>query len=292
MITCADNRAKLSIVTMNTVFPYPGGKTYLADWIIDHFPEHECYVEVFGGGGSVLVNKDPSFNEVYNDLDDDLTHFFRVLRENHTELREWLERVPFGRSQHQEFKEAFYNGERPDDDVERAGRFFYLRYSQHSAKYRTPSGFAAAQQRNKARKLRNATDQLEMFANRFSDVTIESLDFADLIDLYDSDDTLFYCDPPYVDEGDALYSHEGAFDHERFVSALNGVEGDWIVSYMDLPPGLEDYYVVDREASQFMNKSHDERREKATERLVMNYDPDEVPSFAGADQSNLEAFGD
>lgn len=28
-----------------SAFPYPGGKGRYADWIIDHFPDHECYVE-------------------------------------------------------------------------------------------------------------------------------------------------------------------------------------------------------------------------------------------------------
>jgi len=55
-----------------SVFPFPGGKSYLAPWIIEHFPEHKCYVEVFGGSGAVLVNKPESHTEVYNDLDGDL----------------------------------------------------------------------------------------------------------------------------------------------------------------------------------------------------------------------------
>lgn len=274
---------------MKSVFPYPGGKTYLASWLISHFPEHKCYVEVFGGGASVLVNKDESHTEVYNDRDGDLVQFFRVMRDREDELIAWLNRTPYARDQHNEFKEAFYGGERPDDPIERAGRFFYLRYSQYAAKYRTASGFACASQRNKAKKLRNATDALGEFSDRFKNVQIENLDYAELLDSYDREETFFYADPPYMDEGDALYRH-GEFDHERFVDALEGLDGKWAVSYQRLPEMLEDYTVVEKGRSQFMNKQHGEGRStKATERLVMNYDLSRVGRFedSGSEQATL-----
>lgn len=67
---------------VRAVFPFPGGKSRLATWILDLVPEHECFVTVFGGAAGVLVNKDPdeSAVEVYNDADGDLVHFFETLR--------------------------------------------------------------------------------------------------------------------------------------------------------------------------------------------------------------------
>ncbi|ELZ84487.1 D12 class N6 adenine-specific DNA methyltransferase [Haloferax larsenii JCM 13917] len=279
-----------------SVFPFPGGKSYLAPWIIEHFPAHKCYVEVFGGSGAVLVNKPESHTEVYNDLDGDLVQFFEILREREDELVEWLDLTPYAREQHQEWKQAFYSGERPDDPIERAGRFFYLRYSQYAAKYRTASGFAGAHQRNKARKLRNATEKLHEFADRFKNVQIENLDYAEVIDRYDSEDTFFYCDPPYLDEGDALYRHEGDFDHKRFVDTLTETEGKWAVSYQRVPEGLQDYIIVEKGRSQFMNKQHDDetRSTEVTERLILNYDLDEAGKFETDDtqQTTLDGLND
>nr|WP_284010312.1 DNA adenine methylase [Halomicroarcula sp. YJ-61-S] len=84
----------------DAVFPFPGGKSRLASWILQEVPEHECFVEVFGGAAGVLVNKDTerSTVEVYNDLDEDLVHFFEVLREQPDELVEWLSAVPYSRA--------------------------------------------------------------------------------------------------------------------------------------------------------------------------------------------------
>lgn len=276
-----------------SVFPYPGGKAYLAPWIIEHFPAHECYVEVFGGSAAVLVTKEESHTEVYNDRDGDLVQFFKVLRDHEEELVEWLNKTPYARDLHEEFKQAFYSGERPDDPIERAGKFFYLRYSQYASKYRTKSGFASASQRNKARKIRNATEKLHEFSKRFRNVQIENLDYGELMNRFDSDETFFYADPPYVDEGDALYRH-GKFDHERFVDTLEEMDGKWAVSYQRLPERLEKYHVAEKGRSQFMNKQHDNetRSTEVTERLVMNYDPSEAGSFQTGSQTTLPGLSD
>jgi DNA adenine methylase len=60
-----------------------GGKWYLRDWIISHFPadyRDRRYIEGCGGGASVLLNKDRSASEVYNDADEALFRLVLVLR--------------------------------------------------------------------------------------------------------------------------------------------------------------------------------------------------------------------
>jgi DNA adenine methylase len=275
---------------VNTVFPYPGGKTYMANWIINHFPRHNSYVEPFGGGASVLVNKPKSNVEVYNDRDGDVVHFFRVLRNRPDELVDWLDSRPYAKDLHEKYARAYYSGYRPDDDVERAGRFFYLRKSQFVGKYNGYSGFRSGSKRNIAEGFSGAVDKLEAFATRFKSVQIENRDYAEVLSRFDSSDSLFYCDPPYVEEGDDLYSGD-SFDHSRFVDAITSVDGYWIVSYTDLPPGLTDYHTVEKEQAQHMRKGQDEmKRSTRTERLVMNFDPSQTVMMSRESQSELQSF--
>jgi len=276
---------------MKSVFKYPGSKTLLSPWIIDHFPDHEVYVEGFGGSAALLVNKPKSYNEIFNDRDGDIVHFFTTLRDRCDELHEWCENTPYSRDLHKKYANEFYAGYRPDDDIERAGRFFYLRHTQFAQKYTDVSGFSLGIKRNQASAYNNRVEQLHEFRDRLRHVQIENLDYAELVSRTDSEETLFYFDPPYVEEGDELYSHEDGFDHSRFVDVLEGIDGDWIVSYTDLPEGLkEGYWYTSQDRRGSMRAGQEDWEQTNTERLVMNFDPDEVTPFAGADQSNLEAF--
>lgn len=276
-----------------SVFPWPGGKGRRSDWIISRMPPHDCYVEVFGGSAAILYNKPPSHNEVYNDVNDDLVQFFEVLRNRSDELAEWLECVPYARSVYEEWVHAFFDGYRPDDPIERAGRFFALRHMQFAGDARMPNGFKVRNYWNPARSFNNARERLFELADRFAEVTIEHRDWIELVDGYgaqwndpDDPDVLFYLDPPYVGQE---YYYDVTFDHEAFVDGLADIEGRWMLSYTELPDGLADYHVLDRTRRHRMCRGNDA---ETTEHLVCNFDPDRVPSFidTGSRQSKLASI--
>ncbi len=65
---------------MKSFIPWVGGKSLLAKRIIAEFPESfSRYIEVFGGGASVLFAQENSAKlEVYNDADSQLVNLFRL----------------------------------------------------------------------------------------------------------------------------------------------------------------------------------------------------------------------
>ncbi|WP_144900875.1 DNA adenine methylase [Halobellus captivus] len=260
----------------DAIFPYPGGKSRFASWILEQVPEHRCFVEVFGGAAGVLANKEPGTStvEVYNDRDGDLVQFFEVLRDRCEELVEWLDRVPYSRELHEEWAHKFFNGYRPADEIKRAGQFFYLRYSQWGSKYSKQAGFGTSKVSSRALTYSNKIDRLDEFAERFAEVVIENLDWADLFEKYDSDETVFYCDPPYVGYED--YYLVNTISHEAFVDALDDLDGRYLCSYEDLPEGFEDVYVLDRDEKRFINNGTSGSAKSAKERLVMNFDPEDA----------------
>lgn len=268
-----------------SVFPYPGGKGRQSDWILSKMPPHKCYVEVFGGSGGLLYNKEPSHNEVYNDINDDLVQFFNVLREREDDLLEWVRRVPYSRALYDEWVEQFFNGYRPDGEIARAGRFFTLRYMQFAGDMAGPNGFKVRNSRSPARTFDNGRERLQEIANRFRQVIIENRDWSEILEGYDADHVLFYCDPPYVD-AEHYYGQE--FDHASFVDALAGLEGDWMVSYCELPDGLEEVgHVVERDRRHRMARGS----KKVTERLVCSFDPDETKRFVDAEHEQTRLGG-
>lgn len=270
-----------------SAFPYPGGKTTYWQDIVQYFPEHRRYVEVFGGSAAVLLNKPESYIEVYNDRDRDVVQFFEVVRERRDELQEWLRCTPFSRELHGEWTAEFFDGYRPEDPVERAGRWFFIRYSQYGGKLNGPSGFKASGKRNEAISFRGGIDALDEVVERFQEVTVENEDFQDVIERYDRENTLFYCDPPYAGPGDTIYGTE--FDHERLASTLGDCEGYWIVSYDDVPEPLAEHAetVTSFDASYSLHYTVDEGRREAEELLAMNFDPLEEPAFSGPEQTTL-----
>lgn len=258
----------------SSIIPYPGGKGRLSNWIIDQMPAHDTFVEVFGGAAGVLFNKPKSKYEIYNDTNDDLTQFFTVLRDQPDALAAWLRSVPYSRTQYEQWVEEFYRGVRPEDPIERAGRFFSLRYMQYIGFSSGPNGFKSRAKRSPARTFDNARKRINSLARRFDQVIIENQDYQEILRVYDdtSVDVLFYADPPYIGS-EGHYRTE--FDHDEFVDCLCNVENDWIVSYTELPDGLEEYTVIERETRHRMKRGSG----SVTEKLVCNFSPEERTPF-------------
>ena len=214
---------------------YYGGKWRIALWILSYFPEHTCYVEPFGGAGSVLLRKNVSHLEVYNDLDGEVVNFFQVLRGQPEELIGMIELTPFSKA---ELKEAF---ELAGNELERARRFYICSWQGRGsprAMWRTGWRF----QKSNARGKRtiddwNDTEHLRAVVERLKQVQIECDDWQPIIKRYDTPDTLFYCDPPYLASTRSTkwrtkaYQHEmSEADHRRLAEVLNGIKGMAIVS--------------------------------------------------------------
>jgi DNA adenine methylase len=80
---------------------------------------------------------------------------------------------------------------------------------------------------------------LDTIANRLLRVQIENRPATDVIKIYDSTQTLFYCDPPYVHttRGDSkAYRFEMTDEqHEELAATLNSVIGKVAFSNYDCP---------------------------------------------------------
>lgn len=221
-------------------FAWYGGKSRLAPAIVDLLPQHHTYVEPFGGAAAVLVAKQRSVLEVYNDVDSGLVTFFRVLRESPQELERALRLTPYSR---EEFRDACATWESAQDDVERARRW-YVRCRQAFAASAATVGWAfevdgAQRGGTRARSFATSVEHLERFAERFRSVQVDQLDWRDCIRRYDRGGVCFYLDPPYhpATRGrgrHSTYRHElTETDHAELVAVAIAIKGSVLVSGYD-----------------------------------------------------------
>ena len=262
--------------TYRNAYPYPGGKSTLAHWVIDQLPPHETFVDVFHGGGSVLVQKPESKIEVVNDKDSDIVQFLRVLRERPDDLREWFESITVARDTHRRFANQFYDEFRPDDPVERAGRFAYLRHSQYATKYTGVSWVRTRAGRNTSGRVRDWSDNLRELAERYRHVQVDNRDWRDVINRYDGADVCFYADPPYPDASRCLYRVGDGFDHEALARQLREVDAEWVVSYERVPDAIESAAETVIERTDGHTEADDRER---VERLAVSFNPESTPSW-------------
>ncbi len=221
---------------------YHGGKWRLAPWILQNFPPHRVYCELFGGGGSVLLRKARSYAEVYNDLDSEVVGYFRVLRNEAraAALREQVRNTPFSR---EELEVAY---QPTDDDTEAARRLLvrsFQGFGSDGANEARRTGFRSNSSRSgttPATDWAGMPEVIDTLAERMRGVTIENRDYAAIVNQHDSPLTLFYADPPYLHDTRAKNAKQHMkryrfeftdADHERLAEVLNGVKGMVVLSH-------------------------------------------------------------
>ncbi len=186
-------------------FGWYGGKFSHLDWLLPLLPKVHHYCEPFSGSAAILLNRDTSPVETYNDIDGDVVNFFRVLRDRRNDLKKTIALTPFSR---EEYYQAIYGSTKGLSDLERA-RKFYIRARQTRtglAQTATLGRWANCRDTSRtgmsgavSRWLRGI-EALDLIALRLLTVQIENRPAIDVIQKYDSPRTFFYCDPPYVHE--------------------------------------------------------------------------------------------
>lgn len=217
-----------------------GGKFRIAKWIIEHLPPHDTYIEPFGGAAGVLLQKQRSRVEIYNDLDGEIVNLFRVVRNAESRLRlmEALATTPYARS---EFDAAW---EHCDDDIERARRLCIRAQMGFGASGSTrpldaPVGFAADIWTDGAGQWQQYPIRLGAIGERLRGTLIESIPAVQLIARHDAPGALFYVDPPYLPEvrtstsrgvGRDYRCEMSVFEHADLLAMLTNLRGMAVLS--------------------------------------------------------------
>jgi DNA adenine methylase len=221
------------------VFGWYGGKFSHLDWLLPLLPRCHHYCEPFAGSGAVLLNREPSPVETYNDIDGEVVNFFRMLRDQHEELIRSIALTPFSR---EEYYLAIYGERNGITDIERARRFYIRARQTRTGLAQTASLGRWANCKETSRsgmsgvvsRWLGGVESLFEITQRLIRVQIENRPAIDIIRLYDNPGTLFYCDPPYLHEtrGDnKAYGFEmNEEQYREFAQVVNECKGKVAVS--------------------------------------------------------------
>ena len=214
-------------------FGWYGGKYSHLDWLLPLLPPATHFCDVFGGSAAVLINREPSPVETYNDIDGEVVNFFRVLRNQKEALSEAIGLTPFSREE----LALACSLETGLTDLERARRFFVRARQVRTGLAQTASAgrwahcvlTSRASMAGAVSRWLGGIEDLSLIAQRLLRVQIENAPALEVIRRYDSSETLFYCDPPYVhsSRGDSrAYGFEMTnSDHRSLAQVLNNVKG-------------------------------------------------------------------
>jgi len=177
-------------------FRYAGSKAKALPYILPHIPYRNSYIEVFGGTGCVLLNREPSNVEVFNDRNSGITCFYRCLRDKDKleKLKELVDLTPWGREDYYFSKEHWQN---QNDELMRAYMWYVSVQFSFGGVGRT---FGRPIEKKSAHPRDKFSDWLQVH-DRISrgNVLIENLDWRQAIQDFDNKDAVFYCDPAYME---------------------------------------------------------------------------------------------
>jgi DNA adenine methylase len=262
-------------------FGWYGGKFSHLDWLLPLLTDCNHYCEPFGGSAAVLLSRPPSPVETYNDLDGEVVNFFRVLRDQKDKMLEAIGLTPFSREEFAIACEIDPNL----PSLERARRFYVrarqvrtgLAQKASLGRWANCINTSRAGMSGAVSRWLGSIDDLPEIAERLLRVQIENRPAGDVIRLYDSQNTLFYCDPPYIHltRGDNnSYGFEMTdTDHRNLAIILNSVQGLVAISNYQCDLMEELYPAAKWIKTIAPEKTIHSTKDKRVEALWTNYDP-------------------
>ena len=287
---------------MKACFPWIGGKGRLL-WLIHKlFPSKiNCFVDVFGGSGTVLLSRPLKKGcvEIYNDFNSNLTNLFFCIKTRTFALIRELGFLPLNSRddfsvllkffQKEEFTDEYLKEnldlaklylelpqyeeirslllERAElGDITRAANYYKLIRCSYNS---NTTAFAA-----RPCDIRQFFHLIWDCSRRFARVVVENKDFESLIQQYDGDGAAFYCDPPYYQAEDCYAAEFSMQDHARLHRVLRGCRGFVMVSYNDcrfIRRLYRDFYIYRTDRPNSMSHKSGSRY---GELIITNYNPE------------------
>lgn len=225
---------------MKPLISYYGGKQRLAKRIVSLLPPHTVYAEPFAGSCAVLFAKGvPSitnsvqYSEVINDVDKHLVNMYRVFQENSEKLLEKLELTLYSEAEYKR-SSVILNNYSNYSELERAWAYFVNIQQSFS------NAFNGGWRRNLYHKNSVSTwskriENLKPIIDRFLSVYVSCTDALTFIEQWDSPQTCFYCDPPYIGARQNYANGYKIDQYRSLIEVLSSCQSSFVLSHYNIP---------------------------------------------------------
>lgn len=297
-----------------------GGKFYLASSIVKLFPERcACpnspspsdpgyihYVEPYAGGLSVLLNNEPEgISEVVNDLNHEITNFWRVLQDEtlFSEFIRKVEAVPFSEVEYGSSVRFGYE-ETKANPVAAAVSLFIRSRQSLAGRMKRFTGVTRSRTRRgmnaECSAWLSAVEGLPEVHARLKRILVFNRDALDVIRSEDGARVLQYLDPPYLHSTRATTTEYGEYEmtegqHKELLDTLVGIRGRFLLSgyRSDLYDEYESKHGWRSVEFHVANSAAGGSNKRImTEVVWMNYQPDESEEQSEEQEEEQEEQGE
>jgi len=238
-----------------SLFGYPGGRRLVLKQLLSMLPPHNVYIEVFGGGAPVLLNKAPSKIEIYNDIDSRLVNMLVQIRDHPDYFSYMIEHTPYSQKIYREYLEKYTYKYNELNDLEKAWITFYLIATSFNGQI--GHGLRICLTTNEAYRFHNKSETVKRVARRLRNVIFTCMDYREVFRKWGDKRCLMFLDPPYLVEQKYYVSTWGTAQHIELARWIRRLKCDWILIVNDHPLMYKlygGYELVEVEAKSLMNK--------------------------------------
>lgn len=240
------------------LIPYLGEKSKLSNFITPYIPKDiSTYVEPFGGMAGVFFSLDFTKYKNVDFIYNDKNYLNYILFDNLKNNSNFIDIVKSTSVDKDVYKNALKSLITEKNKEKLALNWLIILscsspYEVGKDSWRNNTEFEIFKMKWKAYKYH--LDKISKIYN---------YDYKDIIDMYDSESTFFYLDPPYMGKEKYYINHDfNEKSHLQLSKKLNSIKGKFILSYYHFD-GLEDLYP---------NCRFDKKMTiMGTEYIIMNY---------------------
>lgn len=248
-----------------------GNKSKLAGELLKHFPKHNIYIEPFFGAGGMFFNKPKVKYNIVNDSDSDVFNLFNVVSTRKGELEEMFFKMPI----HQDLLD-YWKENVETCELRKALRFLMISnwtLLGSGTKLRLGATGGSAGIKNNFYKKLDETFKLihdVQFCNTDFRLFFNSINLDDRANKKESDNTLIYCDPPYLATNNNY--KEGFTEQDSFdlFNCLEDSKCKFAMSEFDHPFILEE--AQKRGLNIIFIGERQNLKNRRTEVLITNYE--------------------